>query len=179
MACPRVLWLGNDDRTLHLAPAPELERLRHDPREVRRPDPWTTAARPLLSGINGESMRDRPAHRAWHGTAGRPAGAYQPGRIGDHPPLLRRGGPKPPVRRYPQRQQGPAPVVEQAPLALASGEALELRVFIDRSVRRSVRQRPARRSPGACSPRAMPQRPGSAVVPRWTGHLQAPYEAGR
>ena len=173
---PRVLWLGNDDRTLHLAPAPELERLRYHPREF---DDLTLddGGAALLSGINGESceigLRIEPGTAQQVGLQVRtsPDGAET------HPPLLRRGGAEPGVRRYPQRQQGPPgggagaarPVRRRGP-----GTAR-----VHRPVgRRSVRQRPPGDYP-ARVPRGRGQRPGNAVVPRWPRPPSAPYAPGR
>ena len=129
---PRVLWLGDDDRTLHLAPAPELERLRYQPRAF---DDLTLddGGAALLSGINGESceigLRIEP------GTAQQVGLQVRTSPDGAETTLLYYDAAARSLMFDATRSgRKGRPVVEQAPLALAAGEALELRVFIDRSV---------------------------------------------
>ena len=127
-----MLWLGNDERTLHLAPAPELERLRYHPREF---DDLTLddGGAALLSGINGEScelgLRIEP------GTAQQVGLQVRTSPDGAETTLLYYDAAARSLMFDATRSGSKGrPVVEQAPLALADGEALELRVFIDRSV---------------------------------------------
>ena len=129
---PRVLWLGDDDRTLHLAPAPELERLRHHPQgfaDLALDDGGAT----LLSGINGESCEI--SLRIELGSAQQVGLQVRTSPDGAETTLLYYDAA---AQRLMFDATGSGkkgrPVVEQAPLALAAGEALELRVFIDRSV---------------------------------------------
>ena len=130
---PRLLWLG-EDGTLRLRVPPEFERLRRNPRQ------WSGLAvaaesRVALAGVNGRSCElwvewtPQPGRQAGLVVRASPDGAestrlyYEPAEAS----LV-----------FDARQSSAAgvgrPVLEKAPLALAPGERLSLRVFIDQTV---------------------------------------------
>ena len=129
---PRVLWLGDDERTLHMAPVPELERLRCHPKEFA--DVTVADGAPVaLTGIDGLSCEI--------GVHIDPGAAQQVGvqvrtsPDGSETTLLYYDAAARQLR-FDATRSGTRgrPVLEQAPLELSEGEALQLRVFIDQSV---------------------------------------------
>ncbi|MFN2157115.1 MAG: glycoside hydrolase family 32 protein [Anaerolineae bacterium] len=135
-ALPRVLWLGEDD-TLRLAPAPELEVLRYNPKrfdDITLDDDTEFE----LQGINGRSCEIefcvdlRSAQRA--GVQVRSSAK------GEETTLLYYDAPRK-VLVFDATRSGSAEnallnrsVVEEAPLAVPDGQPLRLRVFVDHSV---------------------------------------------
>ena len=111
---------------------PELERLRYHPKEFAdlALDDGGTAP---LSGINGEScevsLRIEPGSAQQVGLRVRTSPDGSETTLLYYDVAARR-------LKFDATRSGKRgrPIVEQAPLALAAGEALELRVFIDRSV---------------------------------------------
>ena len=129
---PRVLWLGDDERTLHMAPVPELERLRRNPQEFADVSVTDGSAVPL-AGIDGRSCEI--------GVRIDPGSAQQAGlRVrtspdGSETTLLYYDAAARQLR-FDATRSGTRgrPVLEKAPLELAPDEPLQLRVFIDKSV---------------------------------------------
>jgi beta-fructofuranosidase len=131
MSLPRVLWLG-EDGSLRMRPVPELERLRYNPQERRELAVAADSEMPL-PGIQGNSIE--LAAEILPGTARlcglkvccSPDGAEQT-LIGydtaDQTLKL--------DTRKSSLEEG-AKVVEAAPFALRPGEALRLRVLVDKS----------------------------------------------
>ena len=129
---PRVLWLGDDERTLHMAPVPELERLRGNAKEFSDVTVAAGDAVPL-AGIDGLSCEI--AVRIDPGSARQAGLRVRTSPDGSETTLLYYDADARQLRFDATRSgKKGRPVLEQAPLLLAAGEALQLRVFIDRSV---------------------------------------------
>jgi sucrose-6-phosphate hydrolase SacC (GH32 family) len=152
MSLPRVLSLG-EDGSLRIEPAPELEVLRHQPRE------WRDVALPAGQDVDLENLRGdcleltveiEPGTAAEVGVMVRcsPAGEEQtPIVCARRDQLLRielARSTLDPAIRYPRFASRHAPEglteserytqAQEAPLSLESGEPLRLRIFLDRSV---------------------------------------------
>ena len=129
---PRVLWLGDDERTLHMAPIPELERLRCHPKEFA--DVTVADGAPLpLAGIDGVSCEI--GVRIDPGSARQAGLRVRTSPDGSETTLLYYDADARQLCFDATRSgQRGRPVLERAPLQLADGEALQLRVFIDKSV---------------------------------------------
>ncbi len=129
---PRTLWLGADGRTLHLAPVPELERLRCHPKEFADAT-VTDATQVPLAGVDGLSCEI--GVRIDPGSARQAGVRVRTSPDGAETTLLYYDAD---ARRlcFDATRSGRKgrPVLEQAPLELATGEPLHLRVFIDKSV---------------------------------------------
>ena len=132
---PRVLWLGDDERTLHMAPVPELERLRCNPRAF--------ADVAVADGTHRCRLTPSTALSCEIGVRIDPGSARQAGlRVrtspdgdGNYPALLRRG--RPPALRFDATRggkQGQTRCWSRRRWNLRTGEALQLRVFVDKSV---------------------------------------------
>lgn len=122
LSLPRVLWLG-EDGTLRLQPAPELQCLRHRPRQHTDLQVLAGTDLPLpdCSGNSLELLVEMiPGEAAECGVKlGCAKVSYHPaeGRLQLHTSL------------------GDAtPVVESAPFQLAPGEPLRLQIFVDRCI---------------------------------------------
>lgn len=128
---PRVLWLG-DDNTLRMAPVPELETLRYN--AITYDDIVLEANGELqLEGINGEScnievtVTPNSAQKAGVGVRTSPNQ--------EETTLLYYDAAKSRLVFDSSRSgDGGRKVVEEAPFALAEGEALNLKIFVDKSV---------------------------------------------
>ena len=131
---PRVLWLGDDD-TLRLAPPPELQSLRYDPKGFD--EVTLDSGEYELSGTNGRSCEISITIDI--GSAERVGLRVRTSPHNEEATLLcydtktkelvfdATDGGAGPARANLKR-------VEKAPFALAKGEMLRLRVFIDNSV---------------------------------------------
>lgn len=128
---PRSLWLG-DDGTLRLAPVEELAMLRRHELGWRDLALTDGATRPL-AGVVGDSCELDLAFDV--GTAARCGLKVRASAGGEEETLLYYD-----VARHElvydstRSGQGGRQVVERAPLELAAGEPLRLRVFVDKSV---------------------------------------------
>lgn len=129
---PRVLWLGDDERTLHMAPVPELECLRGRPKKFADVTVADGAAVPL-AGFDGLSCEI--CVRIAPGSAQQAGLRVRPSPDGSETTLLYYDAATRQLR-FDATRSGTRgrPVLERAPLELAAGETLQLRVFIDKSV---------------------------------------------
>ncbi len=128
---PRVLWLGDDD-TLRIAPAPELQALRHNKKRFN--DITLDQDSELeLEGINGRSCE--VAFRVGLTTAQRVGVRVRTSSNNEETTLLYYDAPRKKLV-FDSTESGPLGmrVVEKAPFVISGDERLELRVFIDNSV---------------------------------------------
>jgi beta-fructofuranosidase len=128
---PRVLWLGEDD-TLRIAPAPELQMLRYNARSFEDVTLGPGEQYELV-GINGRSCEIQFSVDV--GSAQRAGVRVCTSPQNEETTLLYYDVPRKKLV-FDATQSGPLgrTVVEEAPLILAEGEPLVLRVFIDQSV---------------------------------------------
>lgn len=145
MSLPRHLWLG-DDGILHMAPVKELESLRFNPR--RKENIALTAGSELvLDDVRGDclelALEIQPGQAKEVGVKIRrsPNGEEETPVLYDSVAgtlrvELAKSSEKPYLQHLEFIMGGPnGPVTKQeAPLVLASGEPLRLRIFIDRSI---------------------------------------------
>jgi beta-fructofuranosidase len=129
---PRTLWLG-DDGTLRMAPVPELESLRE------RPQSWTQLEidpdkAVALDGISGRSCELRMQVRCHDAARCGVKVRTSPG--GEEETLIYYDAENGELVFDSTRSgaSGQRPAVERAPFRLASGETLDLRVFIDNTI---------------------------------------------
>ena len=132
MSLPRVLWLG-EDKTLRMAPAPELALLRYNARKLENLTVGADAELPL-EGIDGDSLElaidvaPGEARQVGVKVCCSPGGEEQTLVVYD---AVER---KLTIdTRKASLGEGPKSA-EGGPLVLKAGEPLKLRVFVDRSV---------------------------------------------
>ena len=131
MSLPRLLWVG-EDGTLRLRPVPELERLRHNPRNRRKSvvPADVTVDVPKMAGNSIElDIEIEPCAAAQCGVkvCRSPDGEEETAVLYD----ASEHALKIDTRKSSLGEGGKA--VESAPFTLAPGESLHLRVFVDKS----------------------------------------------
>jgi beta-fructofuranosidase len=132
MSLPRLLWLG-EDKSLRMAPVPELDGLRYRPQSVAAQEVGADAE-VVLEGIAGNSlelnleMESAEAHAFGLKVCCSPDGAEQTTIYYDALEQMIKID-----TTYSSLGEGPK-VVEAAPFTLAPGERLKLRVYLDTSL---------------------------------------------
>jgi beta-fructofuranosidase len=131
LSLPRVLWLG-DDGALRMRPAEELDRLRYNPRTLADLS-IADGADLALPDVRGDSLElnvellPGAATQCGVKVCCSPDGAEETRIVYDAAAQALQVD-----TRRSSTGEGPK-VVESAPLALAPGEPLRLRVYVDRS----------------------------------------------